>query len=483
MLNLAHDFIYYMAFSQKFEFYISIVCFTFTLFVRLFQIRFFSFYIAEFYNLLFFIIFCSSLNAVVFSNPAVWVAGNGFFSYEAAVLKLLTIGFWFFLYSFIRVFYFEEFFEKNEFKIFALDITLCGALYFVSASNLLEMFLGLELMAFPTYTLIGLEKTKQATEAALKYFMYSVYGSLLVILSFIILFIVTGQISFNEFVLFTDPFSMQAAVMLFCTAFMVKLGVGPFYHWAPPVYQAVSSPIFIFISSVSKVPLLAAFAYLAKTTFFLPNTWASHYVSFLLILGAFIAAKDLLSENNIRRIFAYTSNINFTIGLLGYFQGMFDIKIFLIYTILYLLSNVSVYIWHLTLNSNRMQKEEIFKLDSFKKENRFSTFMTGLSLVMNSGLPPLTIFYFKIIAVGSIISLPVAATNILGFFISIFILIASLASYSAYFKIIKSVTHRKSDEVPDLYEEPELDEILGSFFALSITLLSIYFFILALYFN
>ena len=201
MINLAYDFLYYMAFGQKFEFYFFVMFSTFAIIIRTFQLVPVSL-IANLYNLTFFIVFSSSLNAVVFSNPTVWVTGNGFFSYEAAVLKALTISFWFFLYFFIRVFYFEEFFEKNEFKMFSLDVALCGALYFVSASNLLEIFLGLELMAFPTYTLIGLEKTKYATEAALKYFMYSVYGSLLIILSFIVLFTVTGQISFNEFVIF-----------------------------------------------------------------------------------------------------------------------------------------------------------------------------------------------------------------------------------------------------------------------------------------
>lgn len=471
-----------MAFGQKFEFYFFVMFSTFMIISRIFQLILLPF-IAPLYNLAFFIIFSSSLNSIVFSNPIIPTAGSSSFFYETAILKLLTVSFWFLLYAFIQAFYFEEFFERNEFKIFSLDIALCGALFLVSSSNLLELFLGLELLAFPTYTLIGLEKTKAATEAALKYFIYSVYGSLLVVLSFIILFTATGQISFNEFMLFTDPYVTQLAIILFCTAFMVKLGVGPFYHWAPPVYQAVSSPIFVFISVVSKVPLLAVFVYLSKSSFLLPNSWASMYISFLLILGSFMAAKDLLSENNIRRILAYTSNINFTIGLLGYFMGTFSVKIFLLYTVLYLVSNLGVYVWNLTLNSNKFQKAEIIDLDSFKKENYLAVFMTNLALVMNSGLPPLTIFFFKLSAVGAIVFSATSAFNFFAFFVALFILLSSLASYNAYFKIIKSISYKKDGEISDLYEEPELENFKVFHFAFSVTAISVYFFILALYFN
>ena len=482
MINLAYDFLYYMAFGQKFEFYFFVIFSTMMMLIRIFQLVSLPI-IAQMYNIAFFIILSTSLNSIVFHNPTTWVGGNFFFGIDTATLKFLTIAFWFSFYFFIKTFFFEEFFEKNEFKIFSFDIALCGALYFVSATNLLEIFLGLELLAFPTYTLIGLEKTKAATEAALKYFIYSVYGSLLVILSFVVLFVVTGQTSFNDFVLFTDPYSAQLALMLFCTAFIVKLGVGPFYHWAPPVYQAVSSPVFIFISTISKVPLLAAFVYLAKSALILPNTWAMSYICFLLILGGLMSAKDLLSEDNIRRILAYTSNINFTIGLLGYFLGMFNVKVFLIYTTLYLISNLSVYIWHLVLNSNKLQKEEISKLPAFKKENSLGVFMTNAALIMNSGLPPLTIFFFKLLVVGNIIFWPTSVFNLLGFFIAIFILFASLSSYNAYFKVIKNISYRKSFEVPDLYEEPALNQIKIFQFGLMSTLTSVYFFVIALYFN
>ena len=123
MINLLYDFIYYMAFGQKFEFYFFVMFSTFMIISRIFQLILLPF-IAPLYNLAFFIVLSSSLNSIVFSNPIISTAGSNAFFHETAILKLLTVSFWFLLYAFIQAFYFEEFFEKNEFKIFSLDIAL-----------------------------------------------------------------------------------------------------------------------------------------------------------------------------------------------------------------------------------------------------------------------------------------------------------------------------------------------------------------------
>jgi NADH-quinone oxidoreductase subunit N len=478
-MNVIYDIIYYMAFSQKFEFYFFVIFFLYVTIFRVFNFVSFTI-IAKFYNLAFFVMLASSLNAITinFSN---FTGGNSFFVYETAIIKFLIVGFWFLLYTFLKIFFYEEYFGKDESKLFCLDIALCGALYLVSANNLLEIFLGLELLAFPTYTIIGLEKTKAATEAALKYFIYSVYGSLLLVLSFIVLFMTSGQVSFNDFMLITNPFSSELAIILFTTAFMVKLGVGPFYHWAPPVYQAVSSSTFVFISVISKVPLLVAFIYLSKNSFLLANSWSFYYIVTLLLIGSFMSAKDLLSETNIRRILAYTSNINFTIGLLGYFINMFNTKLFLIYIILYLISNFSLYIWHLTLNSNRFKKQEISNISMFKKENPLATFMLNLSLIINSGLPPITIFFFKLLVIGGIGFSSTQNISNFGIFLSFFILLCSLSSYNAYFKIIKNVSYQAQNEIPDLKEE-KLDDFNLYSFAFLTTTFSVYIFFVTIYF-
>jgi NADH:ubiquinone oxidoreductase subunit 2 (subunit N) len=477
--NWIYDFIFFIFFVKKSEFYFFVIFSTFMMLLRTFStFKYFSSFIANAYFFSYATIFSGALAKIYFfDSPFInnILSTDYFFYFELAVIKTLVIFFWAILVFFLITFYYNEYFEKNEFKLFSIDLSLCGALYLVDSSNFVEIFLALELIAFPTYTLISLEKTKESTEAALKYFIYSVYASLILIISFIVLFIYSGQNSFFQNIIYSDYTKIELAGFLFFIAFIVKLGIGPFYHWAPPVYQAVSPSVFIFISTVSKVPLLVIFAYLSKTSFFVVGSWSFFCIIFLLVMGVFISARDLISEKNIRRIIAYTSNINFTVGILGFFFGFFNINSFIIYIGFYLLSNLSVYIWHLVLNSDFFAKKEITKIEWFQNEDNFSKFIVNTSVIINSGLPPLTLFFLKIVIFGNISFLnPNISFNLLGLFVSIFILFCSLSSYFAYFNILKSLNYKENAIINEIWQNKK--NIYTYTFADFLTLSTIVFF-------
>lgn len=416
------------------------------------------------------IIFISSVSkAFNFSN---------FVTLDVIILKTIVVVFFTLFYIFLIIFNFEEYFKNGEFKLYAIDLAFCGSLYLVSTNNIMEIFLGLEIIAFSTYALLATGKTKESTEAALKYFIYSVLGSLLLITSFIIIFEASGIVEFTELTLYADNTKIQIAGMIFVTAFFVKFGVGPFYHWAPPVYQAVPSSLFIFISAITKLPLLLGFYHVFKSTFFIPGSWSFYYIVALLVCGMFIAARDLISEKNIRRMFAYTSVINFSTGLLSLFTGVFDFKLFLIFNVIYLFFNVSAYVWHLILNSNNHIKFEKTIVDQFNKADKLSVFMLNTNLILNSGLPPITMFIFKMVVIGNMATTITQNFNFLGAYLSLFTLVCGLASYSAYFNIIKNVTYTPNSFVPEVLVTPNEKKYKAYTFGLCLTIVGIYFFLI-----
>ena len=483
-VSLIEDFIFFIFFVKKSEFYFFVIFSTFMFLLRTFTtVKFFSSFIANSYCFAYITILSGALAKIYFfDSPLInsIFSYDYFFQFELAIIKSLIIFFWTILVFFLITFYYKEYFEKNEFTLFSIDLSLCGALYLVDSSNFVEIFLALELIAFPTYTLLSLGKTKESTQAALWYFIYSVLASLALILGFNMLFIYSGQSFFLKNILYSDYTKVEMSGFLFFVAFMLKLGIGPFYVWAPPVYQAASPAAFIFISTVSKVPLLVVFAYLSKTSFFVPGSWSFFCIIFLLVLGVFMSARDLISEKNIRRIMAYTSNINFTVGILGFLFGFFNINSFIIYIGFYLLSNLSVYIWHLVLNSDFFAKKEITKIEWFLNEDNFSKFMVNTSLIINSGLPPITFFFYKIIMIGNISFLnPNISFNLLGLFVSIFILFSSLSSYFAYFNMLKSLNYKKDAITNEIWQNKK--NIYPYVFADFLTLSTICFFFKLLY--
>lgn len=445
-----YDFIYYAFFGNNFEFFFSLYFCVIIFILRTAKILE-NVNIAIFYYLLYFVLFINIISSFGYKTlPAGWT-GLTTFSLEFTVVKILLVVFWGFYLYFLNTYFKHEYFVNGIEKMFCIDLAFCGSLLFLSATDMLELFLGLELIAFPTYTLIALDKTKASSEGVLKYFIYSVYGSLLLILSFIVLFMGTGQTSFNEIAYFTDTPKVELAIILFTTAFFIKLGVGPFFHWAPPVYQSTTAPTFIFVSTITKIPFLYPLIYLAKSYSFIPHSWAFFYTVTLLVWGCVLAARDLFGEKNIRRILAFTSTINFSIASLALIFSLFNVKVFLSFIVVYLLSNLSVFTWHFLLNTDKFQKNEITNLDFFNKEDKVSVSLLNFSTILNSGLPPAIVFIFKVLGLGAITYWQASNINMFAFFTAILVMVTSLFAYNAYFKILKSVNYSKKDSAPSLY--------------------------------
>lgn len=444
------DYLYYILFGNNFEFFFSLYFCVIIFILRTAKILE-NVEIAIFYYLFYIVILKNVIFSFDHSNVSTsWIGTSDFFL-EFTFIKLLVVSFWLLYIYFLNTFFKHDFFVLGTEKIFCIDLAFCGALLFTSATDMLELFLGLELIAFPSYTLIALDKTKASSEGVLKYFIYSVYGSLLLILSFIVLFIGTGQTSFNELVYFSDTSKTELSLILWSTAFFVKLGIGPFFHWAPPVYQATSAPTFIFISTITKVPFMFPLVYLAKTYFFLPHSWAFFYNVTLLLWGCVLAARDLFVEKNIRRVLAYTSTLNLSIAALALIFSLFNVKLFVMFVVMYLISNLSVYVWHLVLNSNNFNKNEITNFSNFNKEDKISVTFLNLSTILNSGLPPAVIFIFKIASIGAITYWQATNYNIFSLFTAAVVITTSLFAYGAYFKLLKSINYSEKNQVPVLY--------------------------------
>lgn len=445
-----YDFIYYMFFGNNFEFFFSLYFCVIIFILRTAKIIE-NVNIAIFYYLLYFVLLSNVISGFGYSNFSTGWVGLVTFSLEFSFVKLLLVAFWSLYIYFLNTYFKQEYFVAGIEKMFCIDLAFCGSILFLSATDMLELFLGLELIAFPTYTLIALDKTKASSEGVLKYFIYSVYGSLLLILSFIVLFMGTGQTSFNEIAYFTDTPKVELAIILLATAFFIKLGIGPFFHWAPPVYQSTAAPTFIFVSTITKIPFIYPLIYLAKSYSFMPHSWAFFYTVTLLVWGCVLAARDLFGEKNIRRILAFTSTINFSIATLALIFSLFNVKVFISFIVVYLLSNLTVFVWHFLLNTDKFYKNEITNLDLFNKEDKISVTLLNLSTILNSGLPPAIVFIFKVLGLGAITYWQASNLNIFSLFVATVVMVTSLFAYNAYFKILKSVNYSQKNSTPDLH--------------------------------
>ena len=200
-------------------------------------------------------------------------------------------------------------------------VLIAGVSFAGAANELITLFLSLELVSIPTYVLLYLPRTgKRAQEAAIKYFLLSIFSSALLLFGFSYLYGVSGTTNLSELFALLDSPKAPAASGLFLVAFvMVIAGLGfritavPFHFYAPDVIQGAPTGVAAVLAFLPKV---AGFAALIRVLGLLQGGAVSgvftetQVVLLLWILAVItMTVGNVLAvvQNNLRRILAYSS--------------------------------------------------------------------------------------------------------------------------------------------------------------------------------
>ncbi|MES2615823.1 MAG: NADH-quinone oxidoreductase subunit M [Bdellovibrionota bacterium] len=209
-------------------------------------------------------------------------------------------------------------------------------LFLMLESTIIGVFTSLDVVLFyvfweasliPVYFMIGIWGGKQRIHATLKFFIYGVAGSLLMLVALIYLYYVhgkgTGIYSSNILDLYSTaanlPFPVQSWLFLAVTlSFGIKVPIFPFYSWLPDAYEQ-SPAIYTIMSGV--ILKLAAYGLIRFSVCLFPQA-ASHYATAIMILaviGILYGALIAWQQTNIRRIMAFSSLSHLGFIVLGIF--------------------------------------------------------------------------------------------------------------------------------------------------------------------
>src|SRR5512145_1599326 len=142
--------------------------------------------------------------------------------------------------------------SQAEYHIFLLSILL-GMFFLASATDIVMLYLALEMVSIPSYLLAGYLKGGGAsTEAAMKYVIYGATASGVMIYGFSILYGMTGTTQLGA--IGQALVAGQATLPVLLAAIMVTVGFGykiaavPFHMWSPDVYEGAPTPVTAFLS-------------------------------------------------------------------------------------------------------------------------------------------------------------------------------------------------------------------------------------------
>ncbi len=207
--------------------------------------------------------------------------------------------------------------------------TVVGMMLMASGTDLMTIFLGLEVMSVSLYILAGFNRaSKKSNEAGLKYFLLGAFSTGFLLYGMALIYGATGTTRLYKIAAIVGQMTLPSAnimlvagMLLMMTGFCFKIAAAPFHMWTPDVYEGAPTPMTAFMSTGAKAAGFAALLrifLLALPT--LQVEW-SQVLWVLAVLTMTIGNITALRQDNIKRILAYSSIAHAGYALVGFAAG------------------------------------------------------------------------------------------------------------------------------------------------------------------
>ncbi len=218
----------------------------------------------------------------------------------------------------------REGYPVNEFYPLILFAT-AGAMWMASGTDMMTIFLGLEVMSICLYVLAGFFRNQvRSNEAGLKYFLLGAFSTGFLLYGIALIYGVTGSTKLAEIgvylnahaSLLANPMTL-AGLILLSIGFLFKIAAAPFHMWTPDVYEGAPTPITAFMSAGPKAAAFAAFLRIMEYCFFSLKPEWTMLLWVLAVLTMVVGNVIAISQTNLKRMLAYSSIAHAGYALVG----------------------------------------------------------------------------------------------------------------------------------------------------------------------
>ena len=290
--------------------------------------------------------------------------------------------------------------SRPEFLAAMLFVAVGGTLV-VSASELISLFIGLELATMPMYFLVTWNKlSSKGSEAALKYVLMGSIATAVLLFGMSYLYGFAGSLSYAALYSAVHNTSGVDLNLLLIGVFFIVVGVGfkltlfPFHTWAPDVYEGAPTAVAAYLSVTSKAVSLAFLGVLVYGPLADMGLIFQVIFSVLAMTTIFIGNLGALKQSRLRRFMAYSSIAQagyILIGLCG--DARLGAPSFVYYLFLYAFSNYLMFFLIGVIGKNR--KESFDSLRGLSKESPTLAVLFAIAAFSLAGIPPLAGFIGK----------------------------------------------------------------------------------------
>jgi NADH-quinone oxidoreductase subunit N len=291
--------------------------------------------------------------------------------------------------------------KLGEYYVLML-FSLSGMMVMVSGTDLLSIYLGVEMMSLPVYVLVALKRDSiKSNEGAMKYVILGAFSSAMMLFGISLFYGLTGTTELSAMSISLADTSANGAVIgiaivLLVAGFGFKVAGFPFHMWAPDAYEGAPTPITAFMSVGPKA---AAFAVILRIFLDglapLYDQW--HLIfSIVAVLTLAIGNIVAIAQTNIKRMLAYSSIGHAGYVLLGVIAGGTEgMASVMFYLFVYLFMNLGIFGIIITMRGKEGLGESIWDYTGLAKKNATLAFLMLIFLFSLAGIPPTAGFIGK----------------------------------------------------------------------------------------
>jgi NADH-quinone oxidoreductase subunit N len=275
--------------------------------------------------------------------------------------------------------------------------TTAGAMLMASGTDMMTIFLGLEVLSVSLYVLAGLFRGQlRSNEAGLKYFLLGAFSTGFLLYGMALLYGVSGTTNIADIgmylsahpALLSNPLTI-AGMLLMSVGFLFKIAIVPFHMWTPDVYEGAPTPVTAFMSAGPKAAAFAAFVRIFLLALGdMQDQWTS-LLWVLAVLTMTVGNVLAIYQTNIKRILAYSSIAHAGYALVGLVAAtQIGISGILFYMLAYTFMNIGAFAILVLAGKKGEENLTLEGFSGFGYKRPFLGVAMAIFLFSLMGIPP-----------------------------------------------------------------------------------------------
>lgn len=291
--------------------------------------------------------------------------------------------------------------DRFEFPVLLVLATL-GIMLMISASDLISLYLSLELQSLALYVVTAINRDSlRSTEAGLKYFVLGALSSGMLLYGMSLVYGFTGNTGFDEIakVLMAGKpqLGLVFGLVFILAGLAFKISAVPFHMWTPDVYEGAPTPVTAFLAAAPKIGAMAIFVRLVIGAFQPIFVEWQQVVVFISLASMLLGSFAAIGQRNIKRLMAYSSIGHMGYALVGLAAGSkTGVTGVIIYLSIYLITTLGTFACIMAMRVKEGGNvENVDDLAGLSTTKPFMAVVLSALMFSLAGIPPLAGFFAK----------------------------------------------------------------------------------------